>query len=410
MSVFRFLLGKNSQLAAVALCLASMSFATSCGAQELTFTRLDGELVTGQLESIGADGELVGSGLTGLTLSNVTAITSQREMQTSMDGNAAKIRLVDGGVLWATDITIVDEVVSFSSASGINELPLQNVRGIIWPKGLPGQPGDLVSQLLNDPSEEQDTVIVNAAGTLTAVGGLLEKIENQQLMLSFKGKSRPINQSKLVAVVVANLKLKQPTGSMALISLIDGSTVGGVLNSIDDKAILLDVSGGQQLAVPRSGLVSVAIQSDSIAYLSDLEPVTVEQKAIFGVVRPWRKNLSTGGNQITLQAAGNLKKFAKGLGVQSYSRLVFENTNEFDRFRAVAGIDNETNGRGDCQMTVLGDGIELWSGRVQGGQPAADVDVDIEGINQVELIVHPGEQFDLADHADWADARFIRTK
>ena len=89
---------------------------------------------------------------------------------------------------------------------------------------------------------------------------------------------------------------------------------------------------------------------------------------------------------------------------------MFANTNEFDRFGAVAGIDAETEGRGDCRMVVRGDGIELWSKRVRGSGGPHKIDVDITGMTQIVLLVYPGEEFDLGDHADWGDARFLKTK
>jgi hypothetical protein len=61
-------------------------------------------------------------------------------------------------------------------------------------------------------------------------------------------------------------------------------------------------------------------------------------------------------------------------------------------------------------MIVRGDGIELWSGRVTGMSGPQAVDVSIRGIDNVELEVVPGEEFDLADHANWCDARFIKSK
>ena len=76
---------------------------------------------------------------------------------------------------------------------------------------------------------------------------------------------------------------------------------------------------------------------------------------------------------------------------------------------ATVGIDAETEGRGDCVMRVEGDGIALWSQRIRGDDNAVEIDVDISGIREVALIVDPGEQFDLADHADWAEARFLKT-
>ena len=96
--------------------------------------------------------------------------------------------------------------------------------------------------------------------------------------------------------------------------------------------------------------------------------------------------------------------------MQASSRLVFANEAGFDRFSAVAGIAAETKGRGDCQMIVRGDGIELWSKRVTGGGGPLEIDVDIEGIKEVALVVSPGAEFDLGDHANWGEARFLKTK
>jgi len=96
--------------------------------------------------------------------------------------------------------------------------------------------------------------------------------------------------------------------------------------------------------------------------------------------------------------------------MQSFSQLSFSNSNEFDRFKSFVGIDAETQGRGDCQMVVRGDGIELWSKRIKAAEEPQQVDVDISGIKEISLIVYPGEDFDLGDHADWGEARFLKTK
>lgn len=60
-------------------------------------------------------------------------------------------------------------------------------------------------------------------------------------------------------------------------------------------------------------------------------------------------------------------------------------------------------------MIVRGDGIELWSGQVTGVSGPQTIDVSIRGIELIELEVAPGEEFDLADHANWCDARFVKS-
>ena len=70
----------------------------------------------------------------------------------------------------------------------------------------------------------------------------------------------------------------------------------------------------------------------------------------------------------------------------------------------------ETSGNGDCEMVVEGDGIRLWSKRVRASDDPEPIVINIEGIQEVALIVLPGENFDLGDHADWADIRFTKSE
>ncbi|MCH7728325.1 MAG: NPCBM/NEW2 domain-containing protein [Planctomycetes bacterium] len=104
------------------------------------------------------------------------------------------------------------------------------------------------------------------------------------------------------------------------------------------------------------------------------------------------------------------REFAKGLGTHSRCLLSFKIDSAYNIFAATIGIDAETQGRGDCVFVVLGDGKELYRQRVSGHDEPRDVQVDVAGIDQVTLLVEPGVELDLADHADWCDARFIRLK
>ena len=117
-------------------------------------------------------------------------------------------------------------------------------------------------------------------------------------------------------------------------------------------------------------------------------------------------------NPLTISAdsGGNPLVFNKGLGTQAFCRLEFANTNDFDRLSSIVGIDVETDGRGDCQVVVRGDGIELWSQRVRAADAPHNLDIDITGIKKITLLVYPGEEFDLGDHVDWCDVRFLKTK
>jgi hypothetical protein len=55
------------------------------------------------------------------------------------------------------------------------------------------------------------------------------------------------------------------------------------------------------------------------------------------------------------------------------------------------------------------DGERVFSRRMKASEAPADVRLSITGREQVTLIVEPGAGLDLADHANWCEARFVRS-
>ena len=58
---------------------------------------------------------------------------------------------------------------------------------------------------------------------------------------------------------------------------------------------------------------------------------------------------------------------------------------------------------------MIGDGRVLFeSGEITGRDEPRAIRVNIVGVKIIALLVDFGEELDLSDHADWADARLIR--
>jgi hypothetical protein len=58
----------------------------------------------------------------------------------------------------------------------------------------------------------------------------------------------------------------------------------------------------------------------------------------------------------------------------------------------------------------VADGEELLKQRMTSEDGPQRIDVPIRGRAEVTLLVEPGADLDLADYADWAEARFIRER
>ena len=388
--------------------------ASSCLAQDrqdqITVEMIDGKKISGSLEEIDAQGILVGKKFAGIHIDQVISLETNQAVKAS--SSSTKVHLAGGGLLNVNGVSIDGETLGLENKpAGIDSISLQLVRAIVF------EDNAAIQEAIAQPATDEDTVFVKTSTSLARVSGLIESLDAEALQLNFEGKSRPIKREKLAAVIIADIGLEAPQGLIATISLVDGSSIKGALVGFGPQAVTVELSGKQAIAIERKSISRIDIVSDSIAYLASLQPIQVAQQPQFAVARTWQKNRSIEGNPIRLKVqlenpqpdATQIKTFGSGIGISSYSRLVFENENEFNRFAATVGIDAETEGHGDCVMRVEGDGIALWSQRIKGDDTATEINVDISGIREIALIVDPGEQFDLADHADWANARFLKT-
>ena len=266
-----------------------------------------------------------------------------------------------------------------------------------------------MDRAFNNRTADNDAVVVSTNSGEKIVPGLVEAIDATHVVLVYGGKSRRISLEKVRAVVMAKLNVTKPVGSVAKVELIDGASFVGAIKSMDQKRVDFALSKSTRLEIGCETISSITIKSDRVAYLSDLSTLREEEQSQFSASRPWQRDRSVLGNPLQLKFKANDKTvaFEKGIGTRSFTSLVFPNDG-FDTFLAVAGIDVETGGHGDCEMVVSGDGIRLWSKRIRATDDPQMIKVEIKGIQEVTLDVFPGEKFDLADHADWADARFIK--
>ncbi len=98
--------------------------------------------------------------------------------------------------------------------------------------------------------------------------------------------------------------------------------------------------------------------------------------------------------------------FDRGIGVHAPSRIVVVVDGRCSVFLADVGLDEEVGDRGSVVFEVWGDGERLAvSGLVRGPQTAVPIAADLDGIENMELVVMPGGDGNAFDHADWGDAR-----
>jgi hypothetical protein len=147
------------------------------------------------------------------------------------------------------------------------------------------------------------------------------------------------------------------------------------------------------------------IRQAGVVYLSDM-PWKSSQNG-WG---PVEKDMSNGesnqgdGKPITIGSV----PYKKGLGIHAPSEIVYSLNKKYSRFKAVAGIDDETGYTGSVVFSVFADDIQLYESNViKGGSKPVKIDVDITGKQELRLVVTDAGDGNNYDHADWADAHII---
>src|SRR5690606_24476011 len=108
-------------------------------------------------------------------------------------------------------------------------------------------------------------------------------------------------------------------GALAGVRLVDGTAIHGTLTTLSPQGARIEHALLGALELPAAWLHEIALTNGRCRFLSDLEPVKVEEHlgSLLVLELPHRKDRSVLGGP--LQLDGTL--YSKGLGVHAFSRL-----------------------------------------------------------------------------------------
>ena len=392
--------------------LVGSFFSAACG-QEMVLQTIDGQQLKGVVQRIDQSKQVTGPGLgDDLKLDSILSIQTNQPVKPV--SQPMQVYLV-GETAWgiakigAVDMSIADEKVSLEGRLGRFELPLQTVRAIVW------RDSKTVQQAIAKPSADNDRVIVSVDGKTQPVDGIIESVTKEAVLIDYKGKVRSIGIEKVNAIVLADVGYQAPTGVLASVSIVEGSRFFGAIQSWGDDLnqpfVKLLIARDTTVSIPVAQVAEVQVKSDRVLFLSKIEPVAVNETTDFVEPRSFQRDRSVTGGELQIRGADNQPiTFSNGIGAQATSELTYTNDKKFNRLLATVGIDLATKGRGDCQVVVKTDGVEVFNQRITGSSDPLELDVDVASANRVSLIVLPGREFDLADHVVWGNAKLINTK
>jgi hypothetical protein len=365
---------------------------------------LDGSKTHFQSIAVDESGRLEGNGLPpDLTLDDLQRIEVTEATKLDDQGEIAIVELRGGGRLAARRVTIADEKCYVDCRDASLAVPLDVVTAIRF---APGEKDVEFEKAIAAPLADRDRVFVKAPmEAVASVTGTIESLSNENLKVDIEGQVRELSRDQVFGVIVAQPAAREPS-PRCLVTFRDGSMLGGNSLSISDGKTTMTLTGTGTVRFAWSAVARVLIRSHQVAFLSDLKPVLEEQQPIVTWPLPAQRDKSVVGSVLTIAD----RSFDKGLGVHARSALTFAADKSWDTLAATIGLDASSGGRGDCVFVVEADGKKLLRRRMKGSDPPHNVSVTITGCDRVTLTVEPGEGLDLADHADWCDARFIRSR
>jgi hypothetical protein len=148
---------------------------------------------------------------------------------------------------------------------------------------------------------------------------------------------------------------------------------------------------------------------EQVVYLSDLEPTGYRHVPYLSIEWPYMSDLHVGGGPLVVGG----KRYLKGIGMHSASRLTYPLDGKYKRFDASVAIDDsaERSGSVTFAVYVIRDGkLEeaFKSHIVRGGEAPRPVSVDVSGAESLTLVVDFADRGDEMDRADWLEARLLK--
>ena len=115
------------------------------------------------------------------------------------------------------------------------------------------------------------------------------------------------------------------------------------------------------------------------------------------------------GDGLTITLTG--VTYSKGLGVHANSEIRYNLAGQYTTFACDIGVDDEvTSLESSVVFEIWADGVKLYdSGVMTANTATKNISVNVSGKQELRLIVKDAADGNAYDHADWANARLLRS-
>jgi hypothetical protein len=403
----------------------------SASTAEITATKLDGTSLVGSLQGW-TDSRCVLATTTGTENIPENELLSLQWSPLPRPGGALQpqVELVEGSALPLDEYTSADGSAhlilrhSGPLADRTNDVPIDQVRAV-WLRPIEERLTDQRDEIraLNLPSDL--LVIFKQNGrSLDYVEGVVGEITDSEVEFTLDDKPMRIQRSKVAGVVYYRGDRADDQTSACVLLGRYGLNAQATQVQLVGTQLQFVTAGQLELTWPLADVYKADFSAGKVLFLTDLQPASERWSPWVGLPQgaklaarygqPHRDESSDGGplslwipNELP-PASGDVQTYEKGLSLRSRTDISYRLPRGFHRFLAVTGIEPTTNHNGDVRLIIDGDGRQLWTGRVAGGQAPQPIDLDIEGVKRLTIVVDYGDNLDTGDWLNLCNARIVK--
>ncbi len=382
------------------------------------FKTLSGQTHKGELVSIGENEvklAVEGKELA-VPLAELLAIELQPSSKPLPSGPHQRLRLIDGTTLTCNSLELKGNEASVKLFSGqALKFPIASVHWLLTEAQDEKNRKEFEEQLARKASQDVLRLLSRDGTAINAFEGFVGDADAAGENLDFKtgGNTVPVAMSRVRGIIFSRKPGENAPTPLCKVS--DGfeNHFAARKLTISGERFQLVTPTGLEIETPRASVARLDFSMGKVVYLSDLEPLSVDESFLLADLWHFRRDKNLEGGPISL----GRKVYAKGIAVHSRTVIVYD-VKGYNNLRCVLGIDDQVTGPAQAVVRFEADGNALPI-EVDGKKAAhpltlksraepQEIKVDLSGVTRLRITVDYGDDLDLGDHVLFADARVTK--
>lgn len=258
-----------------------------------------------------------------------------------------------------------------------------------------------------------DQLGVKKKAGLDFLEGIIGDVTAETVNFTLDGDPLPVNRNKIDSLVYVQRGEAELPTPVAVIDDYTGGQYQAKELKLADGQLTITTLGDLSIVRPLDQVRKFDFSSGKLQYLSDLKPESVTvtpfvelPKQFPALAQYFAPRYDQGRDDAALRLDG--KAYTKGLSLHSRTEITYRVPSKSRKFLALAGIDDSVGTEGHVAVKISGDGKELYSGNFSGADKAVPLEIDITGVRKLTILVDYGQDLDVGDYFDLAEARIVK--